>query len=302
MSQKNLKNHASSVKQKLLNKSKTDKRQLNELLQYYAMERFLYRLSQSPYFNRFILKGALMLRAWKTVDFRPTMDIDLLGVTSSEELKIVSQIKEILSIEMESDGLWFDLDSIKSERILEEADYPGVQIKFNAKLGSAIIRIQIDIGFGDIVYPEPVKTELPTLLDFPAPTLWCYTLESAIAEKFDAMVSRGFFNSRIKDFYDIWILSRQFNFDGEKLAEAIRLTFAQRTTKIEDKIVAFSKEFIETKQTQWTTFRNRLQQEHIPLSFSEIVSALEMFLEPISSVASSGKSMSSKWNAPGPWS
>src|SRR5580700_4247660 len=98
MSQKKLKNYASSVKQRLLNKSKTDKRQLNELLQYYAMERFLYRLSQSPYFNRFILKGALMIRAWQIVDFRPTMDIDMLGITSNEELKIISQIKEILSI------------------------------------------------------------------------------------------------------------------------------------------------------------------------------------------------------------
>ncbi len=294
-------NYSASVKQRLLNKSKIDNRPFNELLQYYAMERFLYRLSQSPYFHHFILKGALMLRAWQVVDFRPTMDIDMLGITSNEEVKIVAQIRDILSLEIKADGLDFDLSSIESERITEDADYQGIRLKFKVKLGSAIIHMQIDIGFGDIIYPKAVEVNFPSLLDLPAPRLLCYSLESAIAEKFQAMVKRGVLNSRIKDFYDIWLLSRQFDFEGQKLTEAIRLTFETRSTEIQDEIVAFSKEFIELKQGQWVIFRNRLQQEHLPILFSELVLAIELFINPIILALTLNASIPEKWNAPGPW-
>jgi len=198
-------NISASVKQRLLNRSKTDNRsfKVNELLQYYAMERFLYRLSLSRHAQHYILKGALMLRAWNSPEFRSTMDIDMLGKTLNEETNIIVQICDILAVEVDPDGLVFYSESIRTERITEDADYEGIRVRFNGFLGTARISMQIDIGFGDIVYPEPEMAELPCMLDFPAPSLLCYSRESAIAEKFEAMVKLGHLNSRMKDFYDI---------------------------------------------------------------------------------------------------
>ncbi|MBW2593251.1 MAG: nucleotidyl transferase AbiEii/AbiGii toxin family protein [Deltaproteobacteria bacterium] len=214
------KNMSASVRQRLLNRARSDHRPFNELLQYYAMERFLYRLSQSVHVDRFILKGALMLRVWRSPELRPTMDIDMLGVTSNEKVDIVAQIQDILTVDVETDGLAFDPDSIQAERITEDADYEGIRIRFLGELGTARINMQIDIGFGDVVYPEPEESDFPTMLNSPVPRLLCYSRESSIAEKFEAMVKLGMLNSRMKDFYDIWLLSRQFDFDGAKLAAA----------------------------------------------------------------------------------
>jgi len=243
-------NIPSSVRQRLLNRAKSDQRPFNELLQYYAMERFLYRLSQSAYADRFVLKGALMLRVWRSPELRPTMDIDMLGRMSNEEADIVDQIRDILTADVEADGLAFDPDSIQAERITEDADYEGLRIRFPGTLGSARVNMQIDIGFGDVVYPGPEESDLPTMLNSPAPRLLCYSRESSISEKFEAMVKLGMLNSRMKDFYDIWLLSRQFDFDGAKLTEAIRLTFERRGTKLPFEVEAFSAPFIEAKQAQ----------------------------------------------------
>ena len=295
-------NVPASVRQRLMNRAKGDKRPFNELLQYYAMERFLYRLSRSAHADRFILKGALMLRVWRSPEFRPTMDIDMLGITSNEEVRIVAQIRDVMAVVVEPDGLTFDPDSIQSERITEDADYEGIRVRFRETLDSARVSMQIDIGFGDIVYPEPEESDLPTILDSPAPRLLCYSRESAIAEKFEAMVKLGVLNSRMKDFYDIWLLSRQFDFDGAKLAEAIRLTFERRGTVLPADIEAFDKTFIDLKQVQWTAFWKRLRQGHIPASFNDIVSAMEAFLSPLASALSQGNSKPASWTAPGPWS
>lgn len=295
------KNIPASVRQRLLNRAKSDRRPFNELLQYYAMERFLYRLSQSVHVDRFILKGALMLRVWRSPELRPTMDIDMLGITSNQEADIVAQVQDILTVDVETDGLAFDPASIQAERITEDADYEGIRIRFLGALGSARINMQIDIGFGDIVYPEPEESDLPTMLNSPAPRLLCYSRESSIAEKFEAMVKLGMLNSRMKDFYDIWLLSRQFDFDGPRLTEAIRLTFERRGTKMPAEIDAFTESFIEAKQTQWAAFRKRLGQEHVPISFKEIAASVDSFLSPIVAVFSSGKQSPTKWTAPGPW-
>lgn len=295
-------NVAASVRQRLLNIARHDGRPFNELLQYYAMERFLYRLSRSAHADCFILKGALMLRVWRSPQFRPTMDIDMLGRTSSEEERIVSQMREIMMAGVDPDGLVFAPDSIRTERITEDAEYEGIRVRFLGTLGTARISMQLDIGFGDIIHPGPEMSELPTLLDSPAPRLLCYSRESAIAEKFEAMVSLGALNSRMKDFYDIWFLSRQFDFDGNDLAEAITLTFRQRETHLPANIEAFSKDFAEAKQNQWSAFRKRLQQEHIPASFHELTTALESFLSPIATSISKGVPAPRKWTASGPWS
>ena len=171
---KSPRNVPASVRQRLLNRARIDKRPFNELLQYYAMERSLYRLSRSAHKDRFILKGALMLRAWRSPEFRSTMDIDMLGRTSNDEASIVTQIQDILAVGVETDGLTFDPNSIQAERITESADYTGIRVRFRGELDSAKISMQIDIGFGDIVYPEPEESNLPTMLDSPVPRLLCY--------------------------------------------------------------------------------------------------------------------------------
>lgn len=294
-------NLPASVRQRLLDRARKGGRPFNELLQYFAMERFLYRFARSAHAGKFILKGALMLRVWRSPEIRPTMDIDMLGRTSNDEADIVAQVREIMAADVEPDGLVFDPASIQAERITEDADYEGIRIRFRGLLDTARVTLQIDIGFGDIVYPGPEESDLPAMLDFPAPRLLCYSRESAIAEKFEAMVKLGILNSRMKDFYDIWLLSRQFDFDGPRLTEAVRLTFERRETLIPSTIEAFDETFVEAKQVQWTAFWRRLQHDHVPASFHYIASAVEAFLAPLAATLSQGQPVPASWTAPGPW-
>jgi hypothetical protein len=291
-------NIPASVKKRLLNRTKTDNRSFNELLQYYAMERFLYRLSLSSHVQNYILKGALMLRAWNSPEFRSTMDIDMLGKTGNEQTNIIEQICDILAVEVDPDGLVFDSESIRTERITEDANYEGIRVRFSGILGTARINMQIDIGFGDIVYPGPEMAELPSMLDFPAPSLLCYSRESAIAEKFEAMIKLGYLNSRMKDFYDIWLLSRQFRFELSNLAEAVKLTFKQRGTELNQPIEAFSADFISSRQSMWAVFRKRLNQDHVPASFQDIATEVESFITPVIR----GDSEEKEWTPAGSWS
>ncbi|MDC7242380.1 MAG: nucleotidyl transferase AbiEii/AbiGii toxin family protein [Spirochaetales bacterium] len=235
----------------------------------------------SSYKKQFILKGALMLRAWKSPETRPTMDIDMLGITENNILKIKNQILEIIHTEVGSDGIIFDSESLQTETITEDADYTGIRVSFLGHLENARVRMQIDIGFGDKVYPAPELTELPTILNNPAPSLLCYSKESAIAEKFEAMIKLGYLNSRMKDFYDIWLLSRQFHFECQKLCKAVYMTLEQRGTKISHPIAAFSLDYTTTHQTMWKAFLKRLKIDHAPESFQDIVKEVEIFLKPV---------------------
>jgi len=178
----------------------------------------------------------------------------------------------------------------------EDADYEGVRIRFTGTLDNARVNMQIDVGFGDIIHPEPVEADLPTILDSPVPRLFCYSRESAIAEKFEAMVKLRELNSRMKDFYDIWLLSQQFEFDGAELTEAVRLTFENRATEIPKVIIAFTDEFIKSKDKQWAAFHKRLGQNHVPDDFAEIVDRVKAFLQPIILALSSDRSFSARWS------
>lgn len=199
MSKNNPKNIAVSIRQKILNKARSEKRPFGELLQYYAMERFLYRLSVSKYSNKFILKGGLLFRVWDIDTSRPTMDIDMLGKTDNTKSNISKTIKEILLMTVEGDGIVFDFESISTERIIANADYAGIRVSFKSLLGSAIVTIQLDIGFGDVTYPKPLKSNLNTILkDSASPVLYCYSKESCIAEKLQTMVKLQEINSRMK--------------------------------------------------------------------------------------------------------
>jgi len=295
-------NIAASVHRRLLNRARRDGRPFNELLQYYAMERFLFRLSVSTHAERFILKGALLLRVWHSPQIRPTMDIDFLGRTSREQEDIKSQIRDILAVDVKPDGLEFHSESIEAEQITEDAEYQGLRIRFRGSLGSAKISMQIDIGFGDIVFPEIETHSLPTMLENAPPELLCYSKESVIAEKFQAMVKLGMLNSRMKDFYDIELLSRQYDFDGVNLAEAIRLTFNERGTELPTHVEAFSDVFIKLKRVQWFAFRKRLHCDDGEAEFQTAVSNIEKFLAPIVSALITGNRSPGHWTAADAWS
>lgn len=236
-------NVAASVRQRLLNEARATSRPFNEILQYFAMERFLYRLSMWPHAEKFVLKGALMLTVWEVSLTRPTKDIDLLGQTANDIDRIVADVEEVCRLKVEADGMEFDPSSVRGERIAEEAEYEGVRVRFRGSLGTAQVGMQIDVGFGDAVVPGPVTTEYPTILGFPAPRIRGYTRESMIAEKLHVMVRRGLLNSRMRDFFDVWALSRQFDFDGRVLAVAIRETFARRDLDVVPRPVALTADF-----------------------------------------------------------
>ncbi|ANO51891.1 hypothetical protein BA177_12375 [Woeseia oceani] len=223
-------NLAASVHQRLLNVARVEARPFNEVLQYFAMERLLYRLSCSTHQGSFVLKGALLFRAWNVADGRATRDIDLLAFVDNAPENLSAIFREVCMIESE-DGLVFDPDSIDARTIKESADYEGVRIRFRGLLGTARINMQIDVGFGDIVHPRAATAGYPVILGLPAPTLRMYPPETVIAEKVEAMIHLGSLNSRMKDFYDIWQLSQKLEFDPEVLSEAIRKTLKNRETE-----------------------------------------------------------------------
>jgi predicted nucleotidyltransferase component of viral defense system len=278
-----VKNMGASVRQRLLNYAKASGRPFAEVLQYYAMERFLYRLSVSPHSNRFLLKGALLLTAWQAPISRPTMDIDLLGRTSNEIDAMIQIMKEVAQLDVENDGIVFDTASFTGEAIREDADYSGVRLAFMGRLNVARIHMQIDIGFGDVVTPAPEKLSYPTILDFPAPVLFGYSRETVMAEKLQALVQLRMLNSRMKDYFDLWLLSRHPELNKETLRTAIHRTFVNRTTEIEAAPVGLSAEFGNDpgKQAQWRAFRKRSALSQAPGNLAEVVEELRVFFEPI---------------------
>ena len=298
------KNLPSSVHQRLLNLANATQRPFNELLQYFVMERFLYRLCQSAYADRFILKGALMFSVWQGPFARPTRDIDFQGRTTNTVENVVALIKAIcLDSSPEPDGVDFLVDTVKGGPILEGADYEGVRVTLMAQLGTALTPFHIDVGFGDPISSGPVPVQFPTLLNFPAPTLRGYSRETSIAEKYHAMVHHGEINSRLKDFYDVWLLTAKFEFEGESLAQAIRSTFQWRNTDLVLVPVAFSMEFVNNaaRQRSWTTFLKRSQIVDAPSSFSTVVDALQLFLQPVTRALIEDQSFEQRWLPGGPW-
>jgi hypothetical protein len=199
-----IKNIADSVKARLLNIARNSQRPFQEILQYYGIERFLFRLSESNYKDVFILKGALLLKVWKISDCRSTMDIDTLAKTSNSLDNIIKIVKEICDITPSiDDGVNFIVSSIRGEKMQLLKEYEGIRILFEGSLGSAKIPMQIDIGFGDVITPHVVESQYPNLLEFPGPKLKTYPQETLIAEKIFTMVEKGETNSRMKDFYDV---------------------------------------------------------------------------------------------------
>lgn len=298
-----IKNLPASIHQKLLNNARKTNRPFLEVMQYFAIERFLYRLSKSPYAEKFVLKGALMFSVWEPGLPRPTKDIDFLGRTSNDLPAIVRIIKGVCSIKAESDGLVFAPGSVAGERITENSDYQGVRVYFWAGLGKARVSMQIDIGFGDIVVPGVQSISYPAILDMPEPVLKGYTRESVIAEKLEAMIKLDIINSRMKDFFDIWILARQFDFNGATLAKAIKETFRHRKTAIIKEPHIFAADFRndKTKQAQWGAFLRKNKLAIAPVDFAEALSAIAGFVKPVLSALADGKGFPALWKAAGFW-
>ena len=253
---KKIKNLGASVRARLLSLSKTNGQSFDLVLTRFAIERLLFRLSRSRYADRFVLKGAMLLMTWFKDPYRGTRDLDLLGFGDPSPNVLLATFREILALDVD-DGVVFDADAPRVDRIREEHEYGGLRLRATASIGGARINLTIDIGFGDALEPGAELIDYPAMLNLPAPRLRAYARETVIAEKFQAMVVLGRVNSRMKDFFDIWILSRSFAFNDDRLARAIVATFTRRGTAIPtDPPDALTPAFAadEQKQRQWRVF------------------------------------------------
>lgn len=294
---KQLKDVSKSVHTRLVNLAKNTGRPFADLFRLYTMERFLYRLSKSRHASTFVLKGGLLLGVWNSSLVRPTKDIDLLGRTENSIENLVRIVREICDQAVQPDGLRFEPTSVIGTLIKEDAEYNGVRTRFLCYLGRAEATMQLDVGFGDTVIPPPEEVEVPTLLEFPAPKLRVYQRETTIAEKLHAMVILGAVNGRMKDFYDLWLLSRNFVFKRARLRAAIEATFATRNTPLERLPIALTPAFAADAQPRWSAFVKKSGLKDAPAALSEAVEAVAMFLEPILADTGSGD-----WPPGGPWS
>ena len=283
MTSKPSRNIATSVRQKLTNLSRERNEDFQFVLTRYGLERLLYRLSMSRYAAQFILKGAALFQLWTGQPHRSTRDLDLLGCGTPSPERLQTIFTEICSLAVDDDGLMFSPETIKVRQIKEDAEYQAIHLRIECRLENARLTLQIDIGFGDAITPEPLSTTYPTLLEFPAPQLRAYPRETVVAEKFQAMVALGIANSRMKDFYDVWTLARQFEFDGALLSSAIRATFERRQTPIPGSTpLALTSDFASnpSKATQWKAFLRKGKLVETPPPFTDVVRSLQDFLMP----------------------
>jgi hypothetical protein len=297
-------NMAASVRQRLLNLARERGENFDYLLTRFGLERFLYRLANSPHRDRFILKGAMLFLLWGMDEHRPTRDADLLGFGENGPENLVAIFQEVCRVAVMDDGLIFEPESVQAALIREEMEYGGIRVALRGMLDRARISLQLDVGFGDAVTPHAAEVEYPTLLDLPAPHLRIYPKETVIAEKFQAMVHLGMANSRMKDFYDIWVLARTFDFDGKLLRTAIELTFERRRTAVPVQVpLALTADFYAdpAKQMQWRGFlrRNGLSDGDTLLeAVAEVIRSLVM---PICEAIHAGNDFAARWTAEGPW-
>jgi predicted nucleotidyltransferase component of viral defense system len=297
-------NPAASVRQRLLNLARETGEDFNMILTRYAAERLLFRLSHSRYRSSFILKGAMLLAAWRTARHRPTRDLDLSGYGTASAEELAAAFREIAELPIESDGLEFDAQGIGVSEIREDQEYHGSRVVVPAKLGSAKIKVQVDVGFGDVVIPNPQELDFPTLLGSPSPRIRAYPAEAVIAEKLQAMISLGIRNSRMKDFYDILVLSRELAFEASSLAASISATFECRRTPLPSPAPgALTAEFGSDpdKAIQWNAFLRRSGLEPPAADFAAVVREISAFLLPVLNSASSRRRPPLTWKPGGPW-
>lgn len=287
-----------------MNLAREQREDFQYILTRFGLERLLYRISRSSWGDSFVLKGAALFQLWTNQPHRPTRDIDLLGRGATNAERFEDLLKEVCELAVEDDGLRFDPESIVVDQIKEEEQYQGLRLRISAWLGSARIALQVDVGFGDAVTPQPAKIQYPGLLDLPTAEVLAYPRETVVAEKFQAMVMLGIANSRMKDFYDLWTLARQFAFDGLLLSTALAATFERRKTPLPTTLpLAFTSEFMsdERKQQQWGGFLRKGRLADSRLALSEVVDLLRLFLMPPVSAAEQRTEFDHHWQPGGPW-
>ncbi len=304
MSPKETGNLPSSVLARLLNLAKQTGDNYQVLLTKFVSERFLYRLGRSSFRDRFVLKGAMLLRIWSDQPYRATRDLDLLrrGKESMEAIR--ADIDAICATKVDVDGIEFDRKSIRLEAIRPEDEYAGTRVTLIARCGSARISLQVDIGVADAIWPQAQPRMYPTLLDFPQPEVLTYPPESVIAEKLEAIVALGERNSRIKDYFDLRYLASHFEFNGEPLAESIRKTFERRRTPIPtEEPFGLTSEYWDNpaRVLQIRAFARRSNLEVGSDIGEEILGALRPFLLPILENLRQGVATTGTWLPGGPW-
>lgn len=295
-------NLAASVRARLLNYARQERQDFSLVLTRFCLERLLYRVSVSDHANQFLLKGALLFDLWFDVPHRPTRDVDFLGFGSAELPHAESTFRQICGIPVD-DGVEFQPDTVRAEEIRKDANYAGIRVTLLAILDGAKCPLQIDIGFGDAVTPGPQEAEYPTILsDLQVPKLHVYPKYTVVAEKYEALSKLGMANSRMKDYFDLWVLARHTDFDGETLRQAVHATFSRRKSALNTEppsglTAAFSED--QQKKIQWQAFlsKNALK----AATLNEVVELLAGFLVPIANAASGDQTFFLNWKAGGPW-
>ena len=289
-------NLSASILARLLTLAKQRGDDYSLLLNRFAMERLLARVSTSPYAERFLLKGALLFALWYDAPHRPTRDADLLGFGPDDEANLIATFRDIAAMDL-GDGIVFDPESVQAQAIREDNTYGGTRITLVSRIGSARCALQIDVGFGDAVTPGPQTVAYPTLLnDFKAPTLRVYPVYTVIAEKYQAMVMLGQANSRLKDFFDLAVIARRTELDGATLAAAITATFARRQTALPtQRPLALTKQFSgdAAKLRQWQAFLNKNRID--AASLGDTVALLDDLLWPPTQVAAANSQATATW-------
>jgi predicted nucleotidyltransferase component of viral defense system len=298
-----LKDVGTSVRARLLRIAHERGEDFQLVLTRYANERLLFRLASSAHSPRFVLKGAALFTVWTGKPHRATRDLDLLAYGEPGVGPVRATFTDVLRLDVADDGVQFDLDSLQVGLIREEQEYGGVRVEIIARVTSAQVRLQVDVGFGDAITPEATVVDFPALLDFPAPRIRAYPRETVVAEKLDAMVQLGMANSRMKDFYDVAVLARDFDFEGDLLIRAIRATFERRKTSLPTTLpVSLTTTFADDqmKKTQWSGFVRKAGIRDAG-SLAETVAAVGAFIQRPLRAAASGVFDGVRWCAGGPW-
>ncbi|HEY4211632.1 MAG TPA: nucleotidyl transferase AbiEii/AbiGii toxin family protein [Steroidobacteraceae bacterium] len=302
MNNKDVKNVVASVLARLRNSSKSSGVPFQQVLQQYAMERFLYRISKSQHAQSVILKGALLLKTIGIPNARPTMDIDMLRKGKADQASLVALVKDCATLDVEADGLIFLADSVAAEEITKDSEYKGTRILMDARMDNVRLRVQIDFGVGDVMVPGPRMIEYPVFLGGDTIQLLAYPVESAVAEKLQAMVALGGANSRMKDFYDVWICSQHLDFNTDTLLKAIGATFKNRETPVPaEEFEALTTGFVEGHRVQWNAFVRKMGEKDLVDALGTVVTDLKVFALPALRALARGEELAHQWKASTGW-
>lgn len=297
-------NLPASVLDRLRNIAQQEGRPFQEILTLYGLERFLYRLSKSEFRDRFVLKGALVMLTWDGGINRSTRDMDFRAFVPADPEEIEKIIREICAVDGDADAVDFDRESIIVEPIIDQGDYPSFRARFQGRIDRTVLPVQLDISLSGVMIPEPEVIFYPTFLGHPKPKLRAYRVETIVAEKVEAMVQLGLVNTRMKDFYDLFTISNRFDLQASILDAAIRATFSDRQTGLDDSPAGLSQSFVEANQDQWRAFLRRIGDPRSgKLDFDEVAERIRAFILPILKSAKGGSArVPGFWDPSSGWS